>query len=63
MPQPLHRILSGTAFLKTTAALADKPELARWVAVIFANAASIEHYLSLMLVRILGVMQHRAFAI
>ena len=62
MPQPLHRVLPDAAFHATTRALVDKPELARWVTIIFANSALIDHYLSLLLVRILGADEAPALA-
>jgi hypothetical protein len=62
MPQPLHRVLPDAAFQATTRALVDKPELARWVTIIFANSALIDHYLSLLVVRILGTDEAPALA-
>jgi hypothetical protein len=63
MPQPLNRVISNGEFRPNPDVLSDKPELAKLVASIFALWASIEHLLSLLLVRVLGADPEPAIAI
>jgi hypothetical protein len=54
MPQPFSFILPNAKVTQTEDALEDKPEMAVLVSKIFATWATIEHELSLLLMRVLG---------
>jgi hypothetical protein len=54
MPQPLSRVASNGVFYPDLNVLNDKPELSTLVAAIFAAWTHVEHYLGLIVVRVLG---------
>lgn len=62
MPQPLSRVKPGALFIPDSECLKDKPKLTALVAAIFAYAARIEYWQSLLLVRVLGADADPAIA-
>jgi hypothetical protein len=62
MPNPIIRIVRDPHIVLDSETLSDKPDMAILVTEIFAIWASIEHSLSLLLVRVLGAAESPAVA-